>query len=415
MSQSSDVTAVFRAPWRQVMTARARDEEHRASTPLELLFDLCFVVAIAQAAAGLAHGVEADHVGVAVLGYLVVFFAIWWAWMNFTWFASAYDTDDVPYRLLTVAQMAGVLVLAAGVPAALADYDYRTVTVGYAIMRVPMVVQWLRAAVEDPAGRGAAVRYAGGIALVQVLWLARLALPQPWGWVGFGVLVVAELAVPAYAEGWGSRPTSWHPEHIAERYGLFTLLALGEVVLGTTVAVQTAGTEAGLSAQLLLLAGGGLLLIVGLWWTYFLGGDWGSLRESPMRVALTWGYGHYLVFASVGALGAALDVAVQAVQDHVEAPPLTVGLVVAVPVAVFVVVLAQLRRLTWSRGAVDHVLTGAMAVLVLACGFLAPLVGLGTAVCAMGVAVAATLAAFLARRHRTEGRRRRVQGGGASG
>jgi hypothetical protein len=97
------------------MTPRDPHEPHRSSTPLELLFDLCFVVAIAQAGARLHHGIVEGHASHASLGYAVVFFAIWWAWMNFTWFASAYDTDDVPYRLLVLVQIAGVLVLAAGV------------------------------------------------------------------------------------------------------------------------------------------------------------------------------------------------------------------------------------------------------------------------------------------------------------
>ena len=92
--------AVRSRPWRRPLTGRDATEPHRAATPLELLFDLSFVVAVAAAAAELHHGIAEDHVGVSVLRYLMVFFAIWWAWMNFTWFASAYDTDDVPYRLL---------------------------------------------------------------------------------------------------------------------------------------------------------------------------------------------------------------------------------------------------------------------------------------------------------------------------
>ena len=106
------------APPRRGMSARDRAEAHRTSTPLELLFDLCFVVAIAQAGSELHHGLAAGHVFDAVRGYLLVFFAIWWAWMNFTWFASAYDSDDVPYRLAVFAQMAGALIIAAGVPRA---------------------------------------------------------------------------------------------------------------------------------------------------------------------------------------------------------------------------------------------------------------------------------------------------------
>ena len=103
-------------PWYVSMRARHPGESHRVATPLELLFDLCFVVAVAQAAAGLDHGFIADHVGSAIAAYLMSFFAIWWAWMNFTWFASAYDTDDVPYRLLVLVQIAGSLVIAAGIP-----------------------------------------------------------------------------------------------------------------------------------------------------------------------------------------------------------------------------------------------------------------------------------------------------------
>ncbi|BBH70015.1 hypothetical protein ACTI_67000 [Actinoplanes sp. OR16] len=71
------------------MRARRADEPHRVATPLELFFDLCFVVAVAQAAALLHHSVTGHHVADGLRGYLTVFFAIWWAWMNFTWFASA--------------------------------------------------------------------------------------------------------------------------------------------------------------------------------------------------------------------------------------------------------------------------------------------------------------------------------------
>ncbi len=108
--------AQTRFPLRIPMTARTVDEPHRAATPLELLFDLTFVVAVAALVTQLGHGVAEGHAAEAVGPFLQVFFAIWWAWMNFTWFASSYDTDDVPYRLLTLLQMGGVLVLAAGVP-----------------------------------------------------------------------------------------------------------------------------------------------------------------------------------------------------------------------------------------------------------------------------------------------------------
>ena len=102
-------------------TMRARDpaETHRPATPLELLFDLTFVVAIAAVVPEFAHAIVEGHPLEGLVGYLLAFFAIWWAWMNFTWFASAFDCDDALYRVLTFVQMAGVLVLAAGLVAGL--------------------------------------------------------------------------------------------------------------------------------------------------------------------------------------------------------------------------------------------------------------------------------------------------------
>src|SRR5919199_835509 len=94
---------------------------------------------------------------------LGVFFAIWWAWMNFTWFASAYDTDDVAYRLTTLVQISGALILAAGVPDAMDGSDFAVITAGYVVMRLAMVSQWLRAARADPPHRRSSLRFAAGI------------------------------------------------------------------------------------------------------------------------------------------------------------------------------------------------------------------------------------------------------------
>ena len=90
-------------------------EAHRAATPLELLFDLTFVVAFGIAADELAHYVAEDHVSAGLVGFAFATFSIIWAWINFSWFASAYDTDDWVFRLLTMVQMVGVLILALGI------------------------------------------------------------------------------------------------------------------------------------------------------------------------------------------------------------------------------------------------------------------------------------------------------------
>lgn len=379
------------------MRGRDPGEEHRASTPLELLFDLTFVVAVSQAAAQLHHTLAEGHPGRALAGYAAVFFAIWWAWMNFTWFASAYDTDDVPYRLLTLLQMSGVLVLAAGVRQAFTQGDFAVVVIGYVIMRAAMVTQWLRAAREHPGGRGAALRYAAGISVVQAAWIARLWATGAWGPASFVILVLAELAVPAWAEH-GGRRTVWHPGHIAERYGLFTIIVLGEVILAALTAVQSAVTERGLSAELLMTAVGGMLLVFALWWIYFSGPE----AELPaLHTALTWGYAHYAVFASVAAVGAGLQAAVDATEHHAELSERGAALSVAVPVALVLVLLGGLHRLTGAGAVPRDLLTAAGAVAVVGLALAAPALGAGGAVLGMGGAVAAALAAGLLAGRRT--------------
>lgn len=397
MSETS--SPVARHPWRRLMAARDPEERHRSATPLELLFDLCFVVAVSRAALQMSEQIGAGHAATGVLSYLVVFFAIWWAWMNFTWFASAYDTDDVLYRILTVVQMAGVLVMSVGIPALFARFDVTVIIVGYVIMRLPLVAQWLRAAREDPDRRATCRTYALGLVVVQVLWVALIVVPAPARYVGLVVLIVAEVAIPIWAESRG-RPTTWHPEHITERYGLLTLIVLGEVILGITNAFGAVATSGELSPDLIMLAVGGLLLVFGLWWTYFLGGDDSGL--STLRIALTWGYGHYLVFASIAALGAGLEAAVGSAERINRAGPITAGFAVAIPVVVFLVVISLLRRLSWPSGTGHHGLVLAASVLVLASVALAP-VELGLSVLTMGFVLVATLATYLTRARRPAG------------
>jgi low temperature requirement protein LtrA len=326
--------------WLRAMVPRSTDEGHRASTPLELLFDLCFVVAVSQAAAQLEHGITAGHIGSSVVGYLMVFFAIWWAWVNFTWFASAYDIDDVAYRLLTFVQIVGALVLAAGVASAFSSGDFATITVGYVVMRVAMVAQWLRAAASDPEGRSVAHRYALGITLLQIGWVVRLFLPHSWGDLTFCLLAAGEMAVPWWAER--RRSTAWHPGHINERYGLFTLIVLGESVAAATIAIQQAVSSDSISASLVGLAVGGLALVFGLWWWYFEHSAEEALRISRSR-AYVWGYAHYFIFGAVAAFGTGLEVAVDTVEHHGRSSTITAALAVAIPVAIFLAVTAALH------------------------------------------------------------------------
>jgi low temperature requirement protein LtrA len=347
--------------WHRPMVARPTDEEHRSATVLELFFDLCFVVAVAQAAAALHDLIAEDHLGDGVVGYATVFFAIWWAWMNFTWFASAYDTDDVAYRLTTLVQIAGALILAAGVPDAMDGSDFAVITLGYVVMRLAMVTQWLRAAAADPPHRRSSLRFAAGIAVVQLGWVLRLALPEGLGMASFLVLAAAELAIPIWAER--TAPTSWHPGHIAERYGLFTLIVLGECVLASTVAIQTALDENAALADLATTAAGGLLTVFGMWWLYF--GKEASEFLTSLRAGIIWGYGHYLVFSSAAAVGAGLAVNVDYVTHHAAIGARGSAAAFTIPVALFLLAVWALQVRPHHLARWHGALAPATAVLVL--------------------------------------------------
>jgi low temperature requirement protein LtrA len=369
-----------RRAFRVRMKGRDTEEDHRASTPLELLFDLVFVVAVASLVLQLADGVAHGHVE-DIGPFMFVFFAIWWAWMNFTWFASAYDTDDALYRILTVVQMAGVLVIAAGVPTAFEHLDYVGVTVGYFIMRIGLVALWIRASIEHPERRTTTRRYAIGVGVVQVGWILRAFLPPEVGIFFFIPLALADLSVPLWAERTGKTP--WHPRHIAERYGLFVIILLGEGVLAATSAVQAAILE-GVTPELVTLGVAGLVLLVGLWWVYFLEPAAEGLQRKR-QWSYFWGYGHYLLFAALAAVGAALEVAVEAITHQPELSDVVVGYVLAVPVAIILLLLWLLHLPLSDMAEIPPWLLLPAAGLILVVPFAAPLIGV------VGVVVAITL------------------------
>lgn len=354
--------------WYRPMRGRDTGEEGRTATPLELLFDLCFVVAVAQLGRQLEHAVSEAHFEAGVMAFAFTFFAIWWAWMNFTWFASAYDTDDVPYRVATLVQITGVLILAAGVPHAFREFDFTVPIIGYAVMRTALIAQWLRAARKgDRERRATALRYAVGITVAEAGWVAWLFVPDGWqqGW--FVAFALVELAVPAYAE-YRTR-TPWHAHHISERYGLFTIIVLGESITAATVGIQEAvdGEAEARFADLASVVAGGLLIMFAMWWQYFSvpAHDLVRARSGRLRSVLTWGYGHALVFAGAAAVGPGLVVAAHQAIGTNELGERTAAAAVAVPAALYVLSVEFLQLRPYQRTPLVRRTFPVCAVLVL--------------------------------------------------
>ncbi|MBC7809698.1 MAG: low temperature requirement protein A [Burkholderiales bacterium] len=350
-----------RPRWIAPMKPRSPDETHRVSTPLELFFDLVFVVAVAQAAAGLHHGIAEGHTAEVLPTYLMMFFGIWWAWMNFTWFASSYDNDDIPYRLLVFVQMTGALILAAGVEPVFATGDLTITVIGYVVMRVAGVAQWFRASRSDPEHRPAAVRYAVGITLAQFAWIGLLFIPENLRVPGFIVLALVELIIPIWAEA--ASPTPWHAPHIKERYSLFTILVLGEAILSTSLAIQSAVDEGGMNAEITTIIIGALLIVYAMWWLYFYQPTYHLIMD--LKVAFYWAYGHLIVFAVTAAVGAGLAVMVDYVTHHAEISAEAAGMAVALPCAIFVFSLWILQEHPRANNAIDTLLNPVTAFLIL--------------------------------------------------
>lgn len=326
--------AAHRAGFRLIpMRPRDPGEDGRAASSLELFFDLVFVIAVSIAASNLHDTVTAGHLGAGLGKYLMIFFAIWWAWMNFTWFATSFDTDDWLYRVMTIVQMGGVLILAAGIGPVFDDENYLILILGYILMRVVMIAQWLRAARNAGRARRATLIYACGIGLVQVLWVAWMNIDDPVvSLAGFLILVLAEVAIPVIAEARGTTP--WHPEHITERYGCFTIIVLGESMLASANAVFGAFEDSEDIVSLVSLGILSLLVTAAMWWIYFwpphhraIGGLGGSL---------TYGYVHYFIFAAAGAFSAGVGIEVDSQLGSSALDPVLATSMVSVPVVVFV-------------------------------------------------------------------------------
>jgi len=353
---SADSRADSRAEIRRYrlrrMVGRDPREAHRGASALELLFDLTFVVAFAQAGDQLAHFVAEGHVGAAVTGFSFIVISVCWAWTSYSWFASAFDTDDWFHRVLTMVQMVGVVILALGIPDVFRSIDagesmdYRVVAAGYVVMRVSMVAMWVRVALQDPSNRRTALLYIVFTAGAQIGWvtIAFLRIQDVPLLIALIVLLwIVELLGPvvstwddtATRDSWHGTP--WHAQHIAERYGLLMIITLGEGILGTITAVAALVARVGWSGEAVLVAVAGVGVTFGLWWTYFL------LPSAPVLARhrnrkWTWSYGHIALFGAVAAVGAGLHVAAYAAEGTAVVGTLGVVLSVALPLLVFCVV-----------------------------------------------------------------------------
>jgi low temperature requirement protein LtrA len=229
-----------------------------------------------------------------------------------------------------------------------------------------LVVMFARVLPHAGAAHRFARNYLVGDAVGGLIMLSSLLVDPPLRYWVWAVAVLELMAAPVFAvRAYEGQP--FDSRHIPERYGLFTIIVLGESVLASSNAISTDFADGGLTLDLALLGVGGLVLLFGMWWVYFLH-ETGEALRTRRHLDFLWGYSHYAIFASVAAVGAGLEAAIERGLHDVEASARTVGLVLAVAVSVYLVLVALVHgRLSPShRPSLLHAVVGAVLLVVIA-------------------------------------------------
>lgn len=328
---------------------RARDtsESHRPSTTLELLFDLVYVIAVAAAAHGFYQRLS-EHDFSGFLTFIVAFFILWNAWTSFTWFASGYDPDDWFYRLSVMFQMFGSLMIATNLHQFYEQGLTWVGVTGYAIMRLASCSQWWRVYRQVPGHQKIAGRSMVGLLGLQAIWIMWLFLPSALQTPALFLFIAAELIMPVWARS--EQFNNWHPAHIAERYGLLTIIVLGEGVVDVSNTIQTFLVNTAATTSSIIFLGSSLVaLVFSLWWLYFIIPFDSILNKERHRQDLfLFGYGHFFIFASLAGLSSMLNLVTESVAGNSEngviSQPYAMGMLMAM-LSVFLLTLTILREL----------------------------------------------------------------------
>lgn len=263
----------------------------RRATWLELFYDLVFVVAVAELAGVLADG--------AVGGYIGLFVPVWWAWAGYVFYANRFDTDDASHRLLVTAQILAVSLMAAS----LGDIAGRSAlfAIAYVLVRLLLIAAYLRVARHVSQARPLALSYVTGFSLAVAVWLGSLALPAPQRYAAWGIALVIDLATPFLSRR-HQRLLPPQSEHLPERFGLFVVIVLGEVVASIILGLK----DHPITPLSLLVAAAGIVGAVGAWWAYFDHIDETVVLRTQLA-GQVWTYSHLPLAMSLVAFGVGVE------------------------------------------------------------------------------------------------------------
>ena len=278
---------------------RGGADGHRQATWAELFFDLIFVVAVAQLATLLLENVTWRGAMIYVFAYVPV----WFSWIAATFYSNRFDTDDLSQRLITFAQMLTV----AGMAASVAESAAIPFAISIGLFRLLIVTSYVRAGSSLPEVRPFATRMIAAMTTSALLWFSSVFFVGNTRLAIWAVAIGLELGVGllrSTRKQAAAIPLQF--DHLIERFGLFTIIVLGETVLAVVVGVAHAHWV----ASAVIFAAIGLTMSFSLWWIYFevVTGD--PLRNIGGFRPITWVYTHAPLAMAITALGVGIEVAV---------------------------------------------------------------------------------------------------------
>ena len=282
--------------WRKPVLRRDEDEEreHKASW-LELFFDLVFVATISE----LSHILVHELTGTSVLKYLFLFVPVWWYWIGSTFYNERFATNEVSHRIFTLFQIMAVAGLALHIRYGL-SHQSQGFAVSYIFARVILITMWVRGGIHNPSTRPLTNRYAAGFSISVVLWASSLFVPLPLKLIFWSGGLLFDLLTPLTTLSIQKKLPKLSTSHLPERFGLFTIIVLGESVVG--VIIKAAG-EHHFSLTTGAHVGLGIIMAFCLWWMYF---DFIASKKPKIGLIVLRGYLHLPLVIGVTTIGASI-------------------------------------------------------------------------------------------------------------
>ncbi len=289
-------------PVRSVRLWSADPSQPRRASWLELFFDLIFVAAVAQVGVPLGE----DYTLHGLVRYALMFLLIWWAWLGHTMYSTRFDADDVVQRLLTLLQIFAAAAMAANAKSAFDSRDSAGFGAAYAVLRAVLVVQYLRAR-RLKETRRLTTLYSVGFGAASLLWGIAAILPVPTRFWLWGAALLIDMGTPWLAVQYTDKCPP-DAEHLPERFGLFTIILLGESVAAVMHGMES---QEMWSPSAAISAFTGLSLAFGYWWWYFDGAHGAAKRHvtSNRKTLLfrIWSYAHLPLYLCVAVVGVGVE------------------------------------------------------------------------------------------------------------